>query len=70
MKETKSRISPEKPTKHHPQSKGRIRLPGAKAAVDAYCQVGSETDPQGMYTGRNVTDDTKLERPIQDADDL
>ncbi len=52
-----------------PKMRKKIRLPQAKAAVDAYCTAGSQTDPDGMYTGR-AQDDVQKTRPVQDADDL
>ncbi len=58
---------PNKGIDQKPQKK--IRLPQAKAAVDAYCAVGGQTDPDGMYTGR-AQDDVQKTRPVQDADDL
>ncbi len=62
-----------------------IRLPGAKAAVDAWLNVeeqagtigsdaapiGSSADVLGMYTGIPYTEPGhKPSRPVQDADDL
>ncbi len=70
MRGVKPHFDPEKPNKQDPITKGRIRLPSAKSAVEAYCNVGKETDPQGMYTGRNVSDSDLHDRPVQDADDL
>jgi hypothetical protein len=61
------KMQPQK-AKLHPKPQKKIRLPAAKAAVEAYCAVGEKTDPQGSYTGR-VNSDLKA-RPVQDADDL
>ncbi len=56
------------------------RIKGKVAeAVNAYCEVGRDTDPYGSYTGRfimnsenavNSKDEDFPEQPVQDADDL
>lgn len=72
--------------KHHPQNKQNIPLsPAVQSVVDAFRQAGTETDPEGCYTGvpREAKDlgvqihpdkatpgAKQFVVPTQDADDL
>lgn len=40
----------------------------SQEVVEEIKKTGKKTDPQGMYTGRNVS--SKNEKPVQDQDDL